>query len=127
MELGVVIVKLLDGVHEDGPSAYGQKLLGEVASHARSLASSHNDDMVHGFGLVLLRSVLSLGSHQVGVHHAVLHGAHLILADEIAQYAVGVRQAGGRSFASNDVAVFLEELCGVSGAREVFLETGPEW
>src|SRR3712207_5658269 len=59
----------------------------------------------------------------MSVLHFGLKVFHGLLANEIAQYAVSVRERGSGSFARNDVAIFLNQLTGVGGRRvEILLE-----
>ena len=43
---GSILMETADGAHQYGLSLDGQKLLGDIRTHAQSLASSHDDDIV---------------------------------------------------------------------------------
>ena len=47
LHLLVVQEKTVDGAHEDGLSTNGKELLGDVTSHAESLATCYDDDGIH--------------------------------------------------------------------------------
>ena len=46
-QLWVVLMKTLDGAHQDRFACHWQKLLGNLASHAETLASGYYDYVIH--------------------------------------------------------------------------------
>ena len=49
VQLFAVLVKTLDGAHQNRFPTNGQKLFRRVASHAKAFPSGNNDDVVHEF------------------------------------------------------------------------------
>ena len=47
VQLWVVLMKALDGAHQDRFSCHWQKLFGNLASHAEALASGYYDYVIH--------------------------------------------------------------------------------
>lgn len=66
----------------------------------------------------------TLSIHEVRILHTLLQLGHFLVADEVAQDLICVREGGGRAFARDDVAVLLEELACVGRAfTEVTLKS----
>ena len=62
--------------------------------------------------------------HQMQELHLSLQGGYRLLIDETGEQRIGVGHRSGRTFASDDIAVFSNQLRGIFSTGEVYLKTG---